>query len=210
MKRHILPRLFGLSGLLVALAATCPPAAAAMNMSMGGTAALPVAGKSLGGPFALTDQSGRAVTDRDYPGFKLVYFGYTGCPDACPLDLQKMAVALRRLEPGVARPPVLFITTDPARDTPAKLKNYLQPFAAGADGLRVIGLTGTPAQLAATEKAYGVTVETVWNRTRTDYMINHTTFIYLIGPDGKLRDAFGSGDDADHIAASLRTDLVAP
>ena len=175
------------------------------TMSMGGKAApSPVAGKQLGGPFALTDQNGRAVTDRDYPGFRLIYFGYTSCPDACPLDLQKIVASLRQLNPATRRPPVLFVTTDPARDTPARLKNYLQPFAG------VTGLTGTPAQLAAVEKSYGVTVEKVWNTAHTDYMVNHTTFIYLVGPDGFLRDAFGSGDSAAHIAAALRDDLAAP
>jgi protein SCO1/2 len=121
---------------------------AAGNASPGTTSV--TSGISIGGPFRLTDDKGRAVTDADYRGrWMLVFFGYTNCPDECPLTLQKMAAAMAKLGPLADRLTPLFITVDPARDTPARLASYLETF-----DLRIVGLTGSDAQIAAAAKAY--------------------------------------------------------
>src|SRR6476469_9886118 len=114
----------------------------------------PLAGAAIGGPYSLVDQNGRAVSDRDFAGrYRIVYFGYTHCPDVCPTDLATISQALNLFEKKdpvrAARVQPLFITVDPARDTPATLKDYLRAFHP-----RLIGLTGSEAQVAAAEKAF--------------------------------------------------------
>ncbi len=109
-------------------------------------------GLALGGPFQLTDDHGRPVTDADYRGrWMLVYFGYTNCPDACPLTLQKLTAALKDLGPLAERLAPVSITVDPARDTPRQLANYLENF-----DTRIVGLTGSSQRIAAVAKAYRV------------------------------------------------------
>src|SRR4051812_3830736 len=102
----------------------------------------PLAGARIGGPFALTDQDGRAVTDRDFAGrYRLMYFGYTYCPDVCPVDLQKLMSGYRKLEGSdpqlAAKVAPIFVSVDPDRDKPAVLKQYVAAFHP-----RLIGLTG--------------------------------------------------------------------
>src|SRR4029077_7237917 len=107
-------------------------------LSQGGTASL------VGGPFTLRDGNGRTVTERDFRGkYMLVYFGYTFCPDVCPTTLNEMSEALDRLGPKADRVQPIFITVDPKRDTPAVVKQYVTAFTP-----RLIGLTGTPEQIA--------------------------------------------------------------
>ena len=102
----------------------------------------------------MTDDKGRTVTDADYHGrWMLVFFGYSNCPDECPLILQKMATALKDLGPLADKIAPLFITVDPARDTPSRLFSYLENF-----DTRIIGLTGSNDQIAAVAKAYRVTI----------------------------------------------------
>jgi protein SCO1/2 len=121
------------------------------SASAGDTVAVP-AGVSIGGPFKLTDDKGRTVTDVDYRGrWMLVFFGYSNCPDECPLTLQKMATALKDLDPLADKIVPLFITVDPVRDTPSRLASYLENF-----DTRIIGLTGSDEQIAAVAKAYRV------------------------------------------------------
>ena len=108
----------------------------------------PLAGASLGGPFTLTDQNGRRVSDRDFAGrYRIVYFGFASCPDVCPTDLQTVGAALRAFERSDAeraqRVQPIFITVDPARDTPAVLRDYVANFHP-----RLIGLTGTESEVA--------------------------------------------------------------
>ena len=109
----------------------------------------PLKGATMGGPFTLTDQNGRRVSDRDFAGkYRLVYFGYTFCPDVCPVDLQVIGAGLRRFEASdparAARVQPIFITVDPARDTPAVLRQYVAAFHP-----RLIGLTGSAEEIAA-------------------------------------------------------------
>ena len=135
----------------------------------------------VGGPFALVDGDGRTVTDRDFRGkYMLVYFGYTFCPDVCPTSLNTVSDALDRLGPKADKIQALFISVDPARDTPQVVKQY-----AAAFGPRIKGLTGSPAQIEIAGKAYRVYYKE--HRTGTgpgDYTMDHSSVLYLMGPDG--------------------------
>ncbi len=144
----------------------------------------PLAGARIGGPFRLTDQDGRTVTDRDFAGrYRIVYFGYTFCPDVCPVDVQNIGAALKLIEAKDAalakRIVPIFITVDPARDTPAVLKQFVAAFHP-----RMVGLTGSEQAIAATAKAYGIYYAR-GKGTADGYMMDHSRQIYLMDPDGK-------------------------
>ena len=136
-----------------------------------------------GGPFALTDGDGRQVSDRDFRGrYMLIYFGFTFCPEACPTTLSAVADALDRLGAKADRIQPIFITLDPKRDTPAVMKQY-----AAAFDRRLIGLTGTTEQIDQVAEEYRV--YHVENRTGPapgDYSIDHSSVLYVMGPDGRF------------------------
>ncbi|WP_298671042.1 SCO family protein [uncultured Sphingomonas sp.] len=144
----------------------------------------PLEGARIGGPFTLTDQNGKSVTERDFAGkYRIMYFGYTFCPDVCPLDVQHIGAALKIVEkeqPALgARVVPVFVTIDPARDNPAVLKQFVSAFHP-----RMVGLTGTPAQIAAIAKEYGV----YYARGKGGpggYMMDHSRAAYLMSPEGK-------------------------
>lgn len=162
----------------------------------------PVARPAVGGPFALTDTQGRAVTDADFRGrFTLVYFGFTYCPDVCPTSLTYIAQALDRLGPDADKVVPVFITVDPERDTPEQLKEYVRHFHP-----RLVGLTGTREQVAAAAKAYRVyfAKAQVQGAPQGDYTMDHTSIIYLMGRDGKFLAHFSHGTEPDAIAARVR------
>ena len=148
----------------------------------------PLEGASMGGAFALTDQNGRRVTDRDFAGrYRLIYFGYTFCPDVCPTDLQKIGAGLRQFERSdpqrAERVQPIFITVDPARDTPATLRTYVANFHP-----RLIGLTGSPEEIARVARAYGVYFqrdEPAPGTAPRDYLVDHSRTAVVYGPDGK-------------------------
>ena len=121
-------------------------------------AGVKVVGQALiGGPFTLTDHTGKRVTDQDFRGRNmLVFFGFTFCPDVCPSALQVMSAALDKLGPKAERFVPILITVDPERDTPMQLASYVQSFHP-----RLVGLTGTPAEIDAVVKAYRVYVRKV-------------------------------------------------
>jgi len=137
----------------------------------------------IGGPFTLENGSGKTVTDRDFRGkYMLVYFGYTFCPDVCPTTLNAVADAMDRLGPAAKEIRPVFITVDPKRDTPSVVKDY-----AAAFGPSITGLTGTPDQIAQVAKEYRV----YYAEHRTgpgagDYTMDHSSILYLIGPDGSF------------------------
>ena len=153
-----------------------------------------------GGPFTLQDGDGKPVTDRDFRGkYMLVYFGYTFCPDACPTTLNEVADALDRLGAKADQIQAIFITVDPKRDTPAVMKQYVAAFSP-----HLIGLTGSPEQIAQVAKAYRV--YHTENRTGpgpNDYSIDHSSVLYLIGPDGKLMVGLRSDLTGAEIADEL-------
>ena len=139
------------------------------------------AGPQIGGPFHLIDQNGRPVDQRILDGkWSAVFFGYTYCPDSCPATLQALGAAARQL--GAATPfQTVFITVDPARDTPAQMKTYLanQGFPANA-----VGLTGTPDQITEVAKAYGVYFAK--SGSGEDYTVDHSAAVYLMDPHGRF------------------------
>jgi cytochrome oxidase Cu insertion factor (SCO1/SenC/PrrC family) len=160
---------------------------------------------SVGGPFSLVDQTGRDVTDADYRGkWMLVYFGYTFCPDVCPTELQTISSAMDLLGPEAQRVVPIFITVDPERDTPDLMANYVRLFDD-----RLVGLTGTPAQIAAVAKAYRVYYARVTPKGSQDYLMDHSSFIYLMGPDGRFRGVFHQGMAAKDLADGIRAKMNA-
>lgn len=164
-------------------------------------------GKALvGGPFKLTDHTGKAVTDADYRGrYMLVYFGYTYCPDVCPAGLQVISAALDQLGDKAQRVAPLFITLDPARDTPAKLAEYV-----GSFNPRIIGLTGSAEETAAVAKAYRVYSKKIADeKSPGSYTLDHTSIIYLMDPQGEFVTHFTHLTNVDQLAAQLRKVLEA-
>lgn len=162
-------------------------------------------GLTLGGPFTLVDQTGRTVTERDFAGkVLLVYFGYTYCPDVCPTELGTMVAALDAMGPAGERVTPVFISIDPGRDTPAAMADYVSRFHP-----RMIGLTGTPEQVAAAARAYRVYFAKVQPRDTTEYLMDHSSFIYLVGPDGRVRSLFRPETTPEAIAAAVTAQLRA-
>jgi protein SCO1/2 len=161
-------------------------------------------GVSLGGPFNLVDQTGRAVTDRDFAGrWMLVYFGYTFCPDVCPTELGAMAAALDAMGPaGDAVVPV-FITVDPERDTPAQLADYVGRFHP-----RMVGLSGTPEQVADAARRYRVYYAKARRPDATEYLMDHSGFVYLVGPDSRVRTLFRPDTAPEAMAAAVSAQLA--
>ncbi len=140
---------------------------------------------TLGGPFELVDQHGRAVDQSLLDGkWSLVFFGFTWCPDYCPTTLTMLEATKRRFGDRGDDLQIVFITVDPERDTPQALKDYLS-----SDGFPegVLGLTGTPEQIAAVARAYGAPYQKVGEGE--GYTMNHGLTIYLMGPDGTFRSA---------------------
>lgn len=161
-------------------------------------------GVSVGGPFALVGTDGVAVTDATYRGrWMLIYFGYTFCPDVCPTELQVVSTALDQLGADAAKLVPLFITIDPERDTPATLAEYVKLFDE-----RLVGLTGSPEQIAAAARAYRVYFGKAGSKTGTDYLMDHSSFLYLVDPDGKFRALFKSGTSATELVSALRSRLA--
>lgn len=155
-----------------------------------------------GGPFGLTDHDGRRVTDRDFLGrHLLVYFGYSYCPDICPTDLAVMATALDALGPLAGRVQPVLITVDPERDRPAQLKDFVAAFRPD-----LIGLTGSEAEIAAAARAYRVHRRkfVIEGRPADDYLVDHSTLTYLMGPDGKFVTLFPRGTTPERMAEVLR------
>jgi protein SCO1/2 len=143
-------------------------------------------GAPIGGPFQLTNQLGQAVSDATYHGkYMLVFFGYSHCPDECPLTLQKIALTMNALGPLAPHVAPIFITIDPTRDTPPVLKSYLSKFGSG-----LIGLTGSNAQIASVAHEYAVAFDTNDLEASGASAISHSTYIYLMGPAGKFLNLF--------------------
>ena len=145
----------------------------------------PLAGAKIGGPFTLTDQDGKKRSyDDDAGKFRIVYFGYTSCPDICTPDMQQLMAGLIQFEKAqpklAAKVQPYFITVDPKRDTPAVLKQFVTAFHP-----RLVGLTGTDAQIAAVAKSFAVYFQKVEGSTPEAYLMSHSQTPYLMGPDGK-------------------------
>ena len=163
----------------------------------------PLAGARIGGPFALIDQNGRAVTQRSFAGrYPIVYFGYTFCPDACPTAMAAIGAGLKQVaatDPARAAKVVpVFITVDPARDTPPVLKQFVAAFHP-----RAVGLTGSPAAIDAAAKAYGVAHSLGPKAADGGYLVQHSGAAYLMGPNGQPIALAGVEGGAAEVARTI-------
>jgi protein SCO1/2 len=178
-RRLILPLIVFLLGAL-ALAAAAIITFSPTRQNQTGTA-------SVGGPFALTTPDGKTLTDKELRGAPfLVFFGFTHCPDICPTKLFEISEMLRAAGAKGEKLRALFISVDPARDTPETLKSYL-----GSFDPRIVGLTGDQAAIDATVKAYRAYAKKVPLKDG-DYTMDHTALVYLMGKDGSFIGAFNS------------------
>ena len=148
-------------------------------------ASRPLDGARVGGPFSLTAADGRTVTDRDFAGkYRLMYFGYSFCPDVCPVDLNYLMLGLKEFErqdpARAARIQPIFITIDPERDTQEVVGRFAAQFHP-----RLIGLTGTPQQIADVAKAFLITYRKQPGSAPDRYLVAHTQLAYLMGPGGE-------------------------
>ena len=156
----------------------------------------------IGGSFALTDTEGKRRSDAEFRGkHMLVFFGFTNCPDFCPTALVTISQALEKLGPKAEKLAPLFITVDPERDTPAQLKNYAQNF-----DKRIVMLTGSAEDIAAVAKAYRV-YYAKRPLEKGEYTMDHSAYIYLLGPDGKYLTHFRHGIQPDDLAKALAKQL---
>ena len=133
----------------------------------------------------------------------LLYFGYASCPDVCPTELGVMASVMDLLGTRAAQVVPVLITVDPARDTVAVLADYVSRFHP-----KLIGLTGTPEQIAIAARQYRVYYAKVESRHNTGYLMDHSSFIYLVGPDGKVRSLFRPEVKPEDIAAAVASRLA--
>ena len=177
--------------------------------SAGDAGDAPLAGARMGGPFALTSEDGKTVRDTDFAGqYRLMYFGYTFCPDVCPLDMGRTSAALRILEEEhpekAAKLQPIFVTVDPERDTPAALKTYTDLFHP-----RLLGLTGTPEQIEAVEKEYAVFASREEQPGASEYLLNHTNMSVLYGPDGEPIVALPNNPDDPAVTPEAQARVLA-
>ncbi len=155
----------------------------------------------VGGPFELVNQDGKTVTEKDFRGkYMLVFFGYTFCPDVCPTELQVISAALEKMGSSAKKVQPVFISIDPARDTPSVMKEYVSNFYPG-----MIGLTGSDQQIAKVAKAFLVVYSKVVEAgpDADEYAMDHTSSTYLMAPGGKFIKHFSYGTDAGKLASGL-------
>ena len=160
---------------------------------------------TIGGPFTLVATNGQNVTDQTYRGkWVLIYFGYTFCPDACPTALNSISVALEKLGADAGNLQPLFVTVDPQRDTRDVMAEYLKPFDP-----RILGLTGTKDQIDSVIKEFHLYVSQ--DRVYGDadnYLVSHSSYIYLMDPQGTFVDVIQGSSAGDAIAVWLRKEVA--
>jgi protein SCO1/2 len=157
------------------------------------------AGAGIGGPFTLTDPQGRRVTEANLAGKPFaIFFGYTHCPDVCPTTLSDMTDWLKALGSDADRLRMVFVTVDPARDTPATLADYMKAFDP-----RILALTGSEDDVSKTLLAYRVYAKKVEVKG-SDYAMDHTAAVYLMDNAGKLHTLIGFGEKPDAALAKVK------
>lgn len=160
---------------------------------------------AIGGPFTLVATNGQNISDQTYRGkWVLIYFGYTYCPDACPTALNSISVALEKLGSDADNLQPLFVTVDPRRDTRNAVTEYLKSFDS-----RILGLTGTKDQIDSVIKQFHLYV----SRDKSDgegdnYLVSHSSYIYLMDPRGTFVDVIQGGAAGDAIAVWLRKEIA--
>lgn len=159
-----------------------------------------VPGVTVGGPFELVDHTGVPVTSGTYAGkYRLMFFGFTYCPDICPTELQVVATALDRLDDATrARVQPLFVSIDPGRDTPAVLAEYVAQFHPA-----IVGLTGTAEQVDKAAKSFRVYYAKAPGGDAESYQMDHSTYTYLMGPQGEFLTVFARGTSPEDMAATV-------
>jgi protein SCO1/2 len=199
MNRRAMTYLFRrIAPLALALVAGLPLAACQQQSAE----APPLAGASIGGPFTLIDKNRKTVTWDQFNGrWRIVYFGYTFCPDVCPVDMQQTMRGLTKFSkehPGLAdKVQPIFITVDPQRDTPEIVGEWTSAF-----GPNLLGLTGTPEQIDKAAKAFAIYYKK-GNETPGGYLMDHLRITYLFDPDGKPIAMLPADKGADAVAAEL-------
>ena len=168
-----------------------------------GAAATQTGAAAIGGPFSLVDQDGKPVDQHVLDGkWSVVFFGYTYCPDFCPTTLTTLGKAMEQLGPKAKDAQVVFITVDPARDTPAALKTYL---SSRVFPKNIIGLTGSDAEIAQVAKGYKVFYQK--EGTGPNYTMDHSTALYVMDPKGNFHSVIADGltpdQDAQQIAQAM-------
>ena len=163
----------------------------------------PLAGAAIGGPFELVDSSGDTVRWSDFDGkYRIVYFGYTYCPDVCPLDVQHLMQGFARFEEAeprlAAEVQPIFVSIDPVRDTPAKAGEFAAAFSED-----LIGLTGTAEQVDAAAKAFGVYYAKGEDAGGNSYLMDHSRSAYLMGRQGEPIALLPADKGAEAVAAEL-------
>ncbi len=160
---------------------------AACNAASDGGAAAepPLAGANIGGTFTLTNQDGGKTSEQQFKGqYRIIYFGYTYCPDVCPVDLANIMLGLKQAEKAnpalIKKIQPIFISVDPERDTPAVLKQYVSAFHP-----RLIGLTGSAEEIAAVAKKYLIIYDIREDEGSSEYLVDHSRQAYLFGPEGE-------------------------
>ena len=162
-----------------------------------------VPGSNVGGPFTLTDHTGKTVTQADFTApYKLIYFGFTYCPAICPTELQKITQALKALGPEAENVQPLFITIDPERDTVAVMKDYMTLF-----DKRFVGLTGSRQEVDTVLKDYRIYAKKVQDEHTNDYTMDHSSFIYLMNANDELIAIYRTEDTAVFIAQDIKAKL---
>lgn len=162
-----------------------------------------VAGTKIGGPYTLTDHTGKTVTEKDFSDtYKVIYFGFTYCPAICPTELQKMMVALGQAGPAAEKIRPIFVTVDPERDTVPVMAAYVAQFSP-----RLTGLTGTREQVDAALKAYKIYARKVDDPAAGDYTMDHSSYIYLMTPGDQLLGVFGIDSKPADIVKAIQTHI---
>lgn len=180
-------------------------AAAALMLLACGQSEAPLAGATMGGAFNLVGGDGQRVSDSQFAGrYRIVYFGYTFCPDVCPVDLALVGAGLRRFETedpaAAARVTPIFITVDPARDTPQVVRAYAARFHP-----RIIGLSGSEAEIAEVARRYAVFFQRQPPAQRgSGYLVDHSRQIVLYGPEGQPIAILPHDQGVDAFVAELR------
>ena len=182
---------------LFALACALP------GCGQGPSAAPPLEGAKIGGPFALVDQTGKLVRDSDFAGkYRILYFGYTYCPDVCPVDVQNIAAGLKQVEQEdpekAARIVPIFVSVDPERDTPKVLAQFVSAFHP-----RLVGLTGTPEAIATTAKEYAIFYQKRPPAEGGGYLVDHSRQAYLMGPEGEPIALLPADENGAAVAEAL-------